>query len=295
MSSLRPQAQRSPLTLFRVWIGFQPNQGLRTVITYLLMGVLAVSTVGPFIIMLSVSLTQNIRFLLFPIDLIPNPITLENFQLLFDRTLALRWTYNSFYVALVSTLGGVFTSTMAGYAFARGDFIGRNVLFYMFVGILIMPETALIIPQYIMLSDLGLVNSYTALIGPWFASIFGTFLMRQQFLSIPRDYDDAARIDGANIFDTWLRVLMPQLVPAMVTLGILRFMGNWNSFLYPLIVTTKAEMRTLPVGLGTVARSGGDAGLDMAGAVLGFVPTFVVFLLGQRYIIQGVSLSGLKG
>ena len=295
MSSLRPQAQRSHLTLLRVWIGFQPNQGLRTVITYLLMGVLAVSTVGPFIIMLSVSLTQNIRFLLFPIDLIPNPITLENFQLLFARTLALRWTYNSFYVAAVSTLGGVFTSTMAGYAFARGDFIGRNVLFYMFVGILIMPETALIIPQYIMLSDLGLVNSYTALIGPWFASIFGTFLMRQQFLSIPRDYDDAARIDGANIFDTWLRVLMPQLVPAMVTLGILRFMGNWNSFLYPLIVTTKAEMRTLPVGLGTVARSGGDAGLDMAGAVLGFVPTFVVFLLGQRYIIQGVSLSGLKG
>lgn len=295
MSSLQPRASRSPLTAFRVWIGFQPNQGLRTVVTYLLMGVLAVSTVGPFIIMLSVSLTQNIRFLLFPIDLIPSPITLENFQLLFDRTLALRWTYNSFYVALVSTLGGVFTSTMAGYAFARGDFIGRNVLFYMFVGILIMPETALIIPQYIMLSDLGLVNSYTALIGPWFASIFGTFLMRQQFLSIPRDYDDAARIDGANIFDTWLRVLMPQLVPAMVTLGILRFMGNWNSFLYPLIVTTKAEMRTLPVGLGTVARSGGDAGLDMAGAVLGFVPTFVVFLLGQRYIIQGVSLSGLKG
>lgn len=281
--------------MLRVWIGFQPNQGLRTVLTYLLMGILAVSTAGPFIIMLSVSLTQNIRFLLFPIDLIPSPITLENFQLLFDRTLALRWTYNSFYVALVSTLGGVFTSTMAGYAFARGDFIGRNVLFYMFVGILIMPETALIIPQYIMLSDLGLVNSYTALIGPWFASIFGTFLMRQQFLSIPRDYDDAARIDGANIFDTWLRVLMPQLVPSMVTLGILRFMGNWNSFLYPLIVTTKAEMRTLPVGLGTVARSGGDAGLDMAGAVLGFVPTFVVFLLGQRYIIQGVSLSGLKG
>lgn len=283
------------LTRLRVWVGYQPEQGFRTALTYFLMTAVALSTVGPFIIMLSVSLTKDIRFLLFPIDLIPQPATLENFQLLFARTMALRWLYNSFYVALISTLGGVFTSTLAGYAFARGDFIGRNLLFYVFVGILIMPDTALIIPQYILLADLKLVNTYTALIGPWFASIFGTFLMRQQFLSIPRDYDDAAKIDGANIFQTFWRVLMPQLVPAMVTLAILRFMGNWNSFLYPLIVTTKAEMRTLPVGLGTVARSGGDAGLDMAGAVLGFLPTFLVFLLGQRYIIQGVSLSGLKG
>ncbi len=283
------------LTRFRVWIGYQPHQGLRTILTYLLMIVVAVSTVGPFVIMLSVSLTQNVRFLLFPIDLIPQPVTLDNFRLLFARTMALRWLYNSFYVALISTLGGVFTSTLAGYAFARGRFLGRNLLFYIFVGILIMPDTALIIPQYILLADLNLVNTYTALIGPWFASIFGTFLMRQQFFSIPRDYDDAAKIDGATIFQIFLRVLMPQLVPAMVTLAILRFMANWNSFLYPLIVTTKAEMRTLPVGLGTVVRSGGDAGLDMAGAVLGFLPTFLVFLLGQRYIIQGVSLSGLKG
>ena len=295
MSTVTTARPRSFWPRFRAWLGFQPGQGPKTAVTYLLMGILALSTIGPFLIMLSVSLTKDMRFLLFPIDLIPNPITLENFQVLFERTLALRWTYNSFYVAVISTLGGVFTSTLAGYAFARGNFIGRDIIFYMFVGILIMPDTALIIPQYILLSDLGLVNTYTALIGPWFASIFGTFLMRQQFLSIPRDYDDAAKIDGANILQIFLRVLMPQLGPAMVTLGILRFMGNWNSFLYPLIVTTKADMRTLPVGLGTVARSGGDAGLDMAGAVLGFLPTFIVFLLGQRYIIQGVSLSGLKG
>ncbi len=225
------------------------------------------------------------KFPLFPVDLIPQPLTLGNFVLLFSRTLATRWLYNSFIVALISTLGGVITSAMAGYAFARGNFIGKEFLFYIFIGILIMPNTALIIPQYILLSDLDLVNSYTALIGPWVASIFGTFLMRQQFLTIPRDYDDAAHIDGANLFQIFWLVLLPQLVPALVTLAILRFMGNWNSFLYPLIVTTKADMRTLPVGLGTVARSGGDAGLDMAGAVVGFLPTFIVFLLGQHYII----------
>lgn len=264
-------------------------------LVYLLMVAIALTTVGPFLIMLSVSFTENIRFITFPIQLIPNPITLENFQTLFSRTLALRWLFNSVYVATIATLGGVITSTMAGYAFARGDFIGKRIFFTLFLGILMMPETALIVPQFIVLSRLDLVNTYTALIGPWFASIFGTFLMRQQFMSIPRDYDDAATMDGANLWQIYYAVLLPQLKPAMATLAVLRFMGNWNSFVYPMIVTSRAQMLTLTVGLGTVARSGGDAGLDMAGAVLGFLPTFLIFILMQRYIIQGISLSGVKG
>jgi multiple sugar transport system permease protein len=262
---------------------------------YALMLLVAISTTGPFIIMLSVSFTEYIRFFSFPVELIPNPFTLENYQTLFSKTLALRWLFNSVYVATISTLGGVITSTMAGYAFARGDFIGKRVIFALFLGILIMPESALIVPQFVVLSRLGLVNTYTALIGPWFASIFGTFLMRQQFLSIPRDYDDAATMDGANLWQIYYAVLLPQLKPAMATLAVLRFMGNWNSFVYPMIVTSKAQLLTLTVGLGTVARSGGDAGLDMAGAVIGFLPTLLIFVLMQRYIIRGISLSGVKG
>lgn len=272
----------------------KPNL-IRETIIYILMAAVAITTVGPFLIMLSVSLTQNIRFITFPIELIPSPMTLENFQTLFARTDALRWLFNSVYVAVISTLGGVLTSSMAGYAFARGNFWGKNVIFMLFLGILIMPDTALIVPQFVVLSRLGLVNTYTALIGPWFASIFGTFLLRQAYLSIPRDYDDAATIDGANLWQNWWHVLMPQVVPTMATLAVLRFMGNWNSFFYPMIVTSKSDMRTLTVGLGTVARSGGDAGLDMAGAVLGFLPTLIVFVLMQRYIIRGISLSGVKG
>ena len=267
---------------------------IQQTITYALMLLVGITTAGPFIIMLSVSFTQDIRFIVFPIRLIPNPITLENFQTLFSKTMALRWLFNSFYVASIATLGGVVTSTMAGYAFARGDFIGRTLIFTLLLGILMMPETALIVPQFIVLSRLGLVNTYTALIGPWFASIFGTFLMRQQYLSIPRDYDDAATIDGANLWQIYRLVLLPQLKPAMATLAVLRFMGNWNSFLYPMIITSKASLYTLTVGLGTVARSGGDAGLDMAGAVIGFLPTFIIFLFMQKYIIQGISLSGVK-
>ncbi len=273
----------------------RPKEVVEQSLIYLLMVAVALMTAGPFIIMLSVSFTENIRFITFPIQLIPIPVTLENFQTLFSKTLALRWLFNSVYVATVATAGGVITSTMAGYAFARGNFIGRQVIFVLFLGILMMPETALIVPQFIVLSRLGLVNTYTALIGPWFASIFGTFLMRQQFMSIPRDYDDAATMDGANLWQIYYAVLLPQLKPAMATLAVLRFMGNWNSFVYPMIVTSRAQMLTLTVGLGTVARSGGDAGLDMAGAVLGFLPTFLIFMFMQRYIIQGISLSGVKG
>lgn len=272
----------------------KPNPIQETII-YIIMVTVAVTTVGPFLIMLSVSFTENIRFIIFPVKLIPEPFTLENFQTLFRNTNALRWLFNSVYVALISTLGGVITSSMAGYAFARGDFWGKNVIFTLFLGILMMPDTALIVPQFVVLSRLDLVNTYTALIGPWFASIFGTFLMRQAYLSIPRDYDDAATIDGANLWQNWWNVLMPQVKPAMATLAVLRFMGNWNSFFYPMIVTTKSDMRTLTVGLGTVARAGGDAGLDMAGAVVGFLPTLLVFILMQRYIIRGISLSGVKG
>ena len=268
---------------------------IRQSIIYLLMTGVALTTVGPFVIMLSVSLSESVRFITFPIEFPPNPITLENFNTLFSRTLALRWLFNSVFVAVVSTLGGVITSTMAGYAFARGEFPGKRIIFTLFLGILMMPETALIVPQFIVLSSLGLVNTYTALIGPWFASIFGTFLMRQQYLSIPRDYDDAATMDGANLWQIYWVVLLPQLKPAMATLAVLRFMGNWNSFFYPMVVTSKATLLTLTVGLGTVARSGGDAGLDMAGAVIGFLPTFLIFIFMQRYIIQGISLSGVKG
>lgn len=299
MTTAKPTLDKAGAALSSTGTTARSRASLQTILTqglvYLLMIAVALTTVGPFLMMLSVSLTENIRIIMFPIKLIPDPFTLENFQTLFSKTLALRWLFNSVFVAVVATLGGVITSTMAGYAFGRGEFLGKKVLFTLFLGILMMPETALIVPQFIVLSRLALVNTYTALIGPWFASIFGTFLMRQQFMSIPRDYDDAATMDGANLWQIYYAVLLPQLKPAMATLAVLRFMGNWNSFVYPMIVTSKAEMLTLTVGLGTVARSGGDAGLDMAGAVLGFLPTFFIFIVMQRYIIQGISLSGVKG
>ena len=267
------------------------------VITFLMLSLVAVSTVLPFLVMVSVSFTKNPLAITFPLKWIPDPITLANYQQLISKTAILRWIVNSFVVAGIATLGALVTSSMAGYAFARGDFIGKTVLFAMFLSILMVPLEARIVPLFIVLAKMNLVNTYAALIGPAFASIFGTFMLRQFYLGIPRDYDDAAVIDGANRFQVYWIVLLPQIVPALATLGVLRFMGSWNEFLYPLVVTTSAQMRTLTVGLSTIVTAGavGGVGIDMAGAVVGFIPTLIILLIGQRYLIEGVSLSGVKG
>ena len=265
------------------------------VLLYAAMLAVAFTTVGPFVLMLSASLTRELPFIIIPFDFLPNPISFYNFQFLFERTLVERWLLNSLYTASAATLGTIVTSSLAGYAFARGEFEFKNVLFVLFLVILMVPETAIIVPMFVVLSRFKWVNTYWALIGPWFASAFGTFFLRQQYLSIPRDYDDAARIDGASLFQIYYKVLLPQIAPGMATLAVLRFMGHWNAFLYPLLVTSRANMRTLPVGLGTVVIRGGGAGVTMAGAVMGFLPTFIIFLIGQKYIIQGIALSGIKG
>ncbi len=270
---------------------------LRNSAAYVVLAVVAVTTIMPFLVMFVYSITWNPVSLTFPVKWIPDPMTLYNYGVLFARTQIVRWIINSFIVCGISTAGALITSSMAGYAFARGDFFGKNVLFVLFLGILMVPLEARIVPVFIVLAKLNLVNTYAALIGPSFASIFGTFMLRQFYLGIPRDYDDAAVIDGANRFQVYHRVLLPQIVPALATLAVLRFMGTWNDFLYPLVVTTSATMRTVTVGLATIitGASVGGVGIDMAGAVVGFVPTLFFFLLGQRYLVEGISLSGVKG
>jgi multiple sugar transport system permease protein len=184
---------------------------------------------------------------------------------------------------------------MAGYAFARGDFFAKQFLFTIFLGIIMMPGIVRMVPLFIIMARLHLVNTYWALILPHATSIFGTFMLRQYYSTIPRDYDDAALLDGASVFQIYYKVLLPQIKPALATLGTLIFLGQWNDFMYPLIITSRMEMRTLTVGLATMVREEGAAGLEMAGAVLSFLPTFVLYLFAQRHLIRGIALSGLKG
>ncbi|MHB0875509.1 MAG: carbohydrate ABC transporter permease [Anaerolineae bacterium] len=264
-------------------------------LTYVLLFAISVLTIGPFVIMLSVSLRANYSYMSFPISIIPPIPSLDNYARLFHQTMIGRWVLNSVFVSSSTTILQVLTCSMAGFAFARGTFPGREALFWVFMGTLMVPGTVTLVPLFIILSRLGWVDTYAALIIPSATSIFGTFLVRQYFMSIPRDYDDAAKMDGANLWQIYSRVILPLGKPALATLATLTFLGHWNDFLYPLIVTTRGIMRPLTVGLATMVIQQGGAGVQMAGATITFIPTFIIFLVMQRYVVQGIALSGVKG
>jgi len=211
-----------------------------------------------------------------------------------SRSLIGRWILNSVVITAGVTTLQLITCSMSGYAFARGTFFGRDFLFWLFMATLMIPSTVTIIPLFIVITALGWANTYAGLILPHATSIFGTFLMRQYFKSIPPDYDDAARIDGANRWHIYWWVLLPLTGPALATLGTLTFLHAWNDFLFPLIVTSSGDMFPLVVGLATLVKQGGNAGFTLAGATVSFVPTFAFFLLMQRYLVRGIALSGLR-
>ena len=264
-------------------------------LAYLLLAVIAVAMVMPFIAMLSVSLQEGIQASIFPISWIPTSPTLNNFRSILEHSDVGRWFFNSLLVATLGTFLTLVTATSAGYAFARMEFPLRTVLFWSFLAMLMIPNEITLIPEYLLLSKLGWLNSYQALILPGVTSAFGIFLIRQYLQGVPRDFEEAARIDGASDFQIYLQVVLPMITPAIATLGTLQFLNYWNSFLYPLVVTTRSEMRTLPVGLATLRTPTGGLPELLAGATIAIVPTIVVFLFFQRYFVRGVVMSGLKG
>src|SRR5262249_30576475 len=268
---------------------------VRLAVTYTLLLVFAVALAGPFVLMVSASLHPNLVYLTFPLPLFGSDMGFDNYTLLFSRSLIGRWILNSAVITVAITVFQIATCSMSGYAFARGRFPGRELIFWVFMGTLMIPSTVTIIPLFIVVTALGWANTFPGLIVPHATSIFGTFLMRQYFKSIPGDYDDAARIDGANRWQIYLWVLPPLTGPALATLGTLTFLNAWNDFLYPLIVTSSDEMYPLTVGLATLVKRGGNAGFSLAGATVSFVPTFLFFLAMQRYVVRGITLSGLRG
>lgn len=201
----------------------------------------------------------------------------------------------SIVVALTTTVGVLLTSIPAAYAFALMRFRGREALFFLLLGTLMIPAQVLVIPQYLILERLGWLNTYPALIAPFVASVFVIFLFRQFFRSSPIDLWDAARIDGAGRLRFLLRILVPQAVPIVVTASILTFLGQWNALLWPLIATTSPEMRTLMVGLQSFNQeAGAQTNVLMAAAVMTMLPIVLLFFAMQRFFIQSVARTGLK-
>lgn len=274
----------------------RPQRILRYVANYTMMLAIAVLMVAPFVAMISVSFQEGLRAAAFPIEWIPSSPSLVNYESILQNSLISRWYLNSLIVASVGTLLVIFTASTAAYAFARMEFPLRSVLFWSFLAMLMIPNEVTLIPQYLLLAEFGWINSYQALILPGLTSAFGTFLIRQYLLSLPRDFEDSARIDGASEIRIYWDIVLPMLTPVIATLATIQFLNYWNEFLYPLVITTQSEMRTLPVGLATLQgpSSGGLPEL-LAGATLAIVPTVSVFLFFQRFFVRGVTMSGLKG
>ncbi len=233
--------------------------------------------------------------MLLPPEFIPKNPTIDNYQQVTEMFPMMRFLENSLLVAVLTTLGQIVFSTMAGYAFARMQFKGRDKLFLLYLATMMVPSQVTMIPQFILMKDFGWLNTYQALIIPGMFGVFGTFLMRQAMLSIPKELEEAAFMDGANHFIVFFKVCLPLVKPAIATLGIFTFMASWNNFLWPLIVTSSRDLATLPLGLSLLqGRWGTNWSLMMAGVVISVIPILAVYLFAQKYFIQGMTMSGMK-
>jgi multiple sugar transport system permease protein len=250
----------------------------------------------PFVWMLSTSLKTPADIFVYPPQWVPNPVRWSNYADVM-RILPLgRYVLNTTVVATSVTLLHLLVSSLAAYAFARLRFPGRNKLFLAYLATLMVPGQVTLIPNFLIVKYLGWIDTYQALIIPQIFSAFGTFLLRQFFLTIPRELEDAARIDGASAFGVYWRIILPLSGPALATLGVFTFTAQWNSFLWPLIVINDAQMRTLTVGLrALVGQFTVQYQLLMAGSVIALLPMLVVFLLAQRFFVRGIALTGLAG
>ena len=257
---------------------------------------LALVSLAPLLWMVSVSFMPRGEASHFPPPLLPSKATLDSYRELFARTGMARNFANSLLVSLSITLGSLLVNTMAGYAFAKLRFIGRERIFQVLLAALVIPAQVAMLPLFLLMKQLHLVNSFGGVIVPALATVFGIFLVRQYARSIPDELLEAARIDGASELRIFFQIVLPMLKPVLVTLTIFTFMAAWNDFMWPLIVLTDQEHYTLPVALATLSRENlMDVEMMMAGAVVTVIPVLLLFLALQRYYIQGLLLGSVKG
>jgi multiple sugar transport system permease protein len=271
-----------------------PKRPLR----FILLALLALLFVSPLIFMIVTSFKTRAEAAGIPPSWIPNPFTVQAYETMLSAsgTPVLSWFANSLVAAAANSVLVVVTASLAAYPLARMSFRGKNIVFTSIIATLFVPPVILIIPNYLIAGSLGWLNTLLAIIVPTAASAFGVFFMRQFFISIPIELEEAALIDGANRFQIFLRVVLPLAKPAMATLALLAFLTNWNDFLWPVYVLFSPEMQTLPAGLSTLQTANAVRyDLLMAGAVIASIPVLVLFVFLQRFIIEGVSRSGVKG
>jgi multiple sugar transport system permease protein len=253
---------------------------------------------GPFVWMLLGSVKSEAELRRVPPTWLPQNLTLDNYRQLFSRLDFPRYFANSALVAVSVTVANLVVCAMLGYALAKLEFAGKRLLFLLVLGMLMVPYVVLLVPQFVLVSNLHLVNTYAGLVLPALAVVmpFGVFLMRQYISGLPDDLIDAARVDGAGEFRIFAAVIAPLTKPALATLGILTFLSSWNNFLWPLVAAQTEDKYTLPVALAlySVGQNRTQYGLLLAGSAVVVLPVLLVFIALQRHFVQGIAMTGLK-
>lgn len=253
-------------------------------------------TIVPFLWMLSTSFKSSGSIFTYPPQFIPSLFTLEHYKILFERIRFLLHFKNSIIVAISITFLNLFLNSLAGFAFAKYRFPGKEKVFTLLLATMMVPGQVAMMPVFLILKSLGLLNTFLGLIIPGASGVFGIFFMRQFMLTIPNDLIDSARIDGCSEFRIYWNIMLPLCKPALATLAIFTFMGSWNEFLWPLIIMTKESMYTLPVALANLnGQYNTEWGLLMAASVVVILPVLLLFISLQRYFMRGIALTGIKG
>jgi len=250
----------------------------------------------PFLWMVITSIKIPQEVMSYPPILIPNKITFERYRRILVELNFIRYFFNSFYISAIVTTAVLFTSSILGYVFAKFEFKGKNILFIAVLSTMMIPFPVLMIPLYLLLGDVGLVDTHLAIILPSLFNTFGVFLMRQFMQNIPTEFLEAGRIDGASEFKIFFKLILPQTKPALAALAIFSFMWQWDSYLWPLISLSTDKNFTLPLGLAMFSNQyWTDIGLVMAGATVSVIPVIIVFLFMQNKFVEGITMTGLKG
>ncbi|RKY03127.1 MAG: carbohydrate ABC transporter permease [Spirochaetes bacterium] len=249
----------------------------------------------PFIWGVSTSLKDMREVLANPFRIIPSRITFVNYRNVVESIPIVRFFINSLIVSVTITILQLFTCSLSAYAFARIEFPFREVLFYILLATMMIPQHVIMIPVYIILNFFRLIDTYAAMIVPFVSSAFGTFLLRQFFMTVPKELEEAAVLDGCSRLGFLFRILLPLSKPILSTLAIFTFMWSWNNYLWPLVVTNRIEIRTLQYGLAMFKEEGGiNWGQLMAGTTISTMPILIIFLIAQKQFIRGITLTGLR-
>lgn len=270
------------------------------IVGYAVLILVAVIMVVPFVWMVTTSMRPSGTEFAYPPQLLPDRIDLRNYENLFTLVPFGKYIINTVVVTGFTVFGQLLVCSMAAYGFSRLRFMGRDTIFVLYLATMMIPYQITLIPLFLIVFELGWINTYQGLIIPGISSVFGIFLLRQAFMGVPSDYQDAARIDGASEWVVYWRIFLPLNGPALATLGVFAFMGAWTDLLWPLLIARSQEMRTLELGLAyfnatTTTFRQTNWPLMMAAAVVVMLPVLIVYIFAQRYFIRGIALSGVKG